>query len=86
MLTVDSTSCIGCQNCVTACIYGGIAIDPVTRRAIKCDLCDGDPACVRACEYHAIEVVEMGTTSLSARRAGLVPALKAYSLQSEEVG
>ncbi|MHA1881790.1 MAG: 4Fe-4S dicluster domain-containing protein [Candidatus Thorarchaeota archaeon] len=54
ILYVDSAVCIGCMNCVSACIYGGIAIDPITLKAIKCDHCDGDPACLKACAYGAI--------------------------------
>ena len=58
ILYVESSVCIGCMNCVTACLYGGIALDPVTRKAIKCDHCDGDPACLKACEYGAISYVK----------------------------
>ncbi len=54
ILYVKSETCVGCGNCVTACVYGGIALDPTTKKAIKCDHCFGDPACVKACEYGAI--------------------------------
>ena len=54
ILYVDSNTCVGCLNCVTACIYGGISMDPKTKKAIKCDHCGGEPKCVPACEYGAI--------------------------------
>ncbi|MDF1537499.1 MAG: 4Fe-4S dicluster domain-containing protein [Candidatus Thorarchaeota archaeon] len=54
ILYVKSDTCIGCGNCVAACVYGGITIDPKTKKAIKCDHCSGDPACAKACEYGAI--------------------------------
>jgi len=57
-LYVDSKTCVGCMNCVTACIYGGITIDPETKKAIKCDHCWEDPRCAQACEYGAISFVE----------------------------
>jgi Fe-S-cluster-containing hydrogenase component 2 len=45
------------MNCVTACIYGGISIDPKTKKAIKCNHCRGEPKCVPACEYGAISYI-----------------------------
>lgn len=57
VLYVNKDVCIGCMTCVTACIYGGIAIDPKTHKASKCDLCWGDPACLKACEYGAISYI-----------------------------
>ncbi|MGQ4912771.1 MAG: 4Fe-4S dicluster domain-containing protein [Candidatus Thorarchaeota archaeon] len=71
ILFVNEQDCIGCANCVTACIYGGIEMDPRTRKAIKCDLCGGDPACVRACEYGAITLVTTDDGGYVARREAL---------------
>ena len=50
IVVVDEEKCTGCQDCVGACPYGIIVMDPVTRKAIKCDLCGGEePACVAIC-------------------------------------
>jgi Fe-S-cluster-containing hydrogenase component 2 len=38
--------------CVTACPFGAITL--VDGYPIKCDLCDGEPACTRLCEPGAI--------------------------------
>ena len=84
VLYVDSEICIGCMNCVTACVYGGIAIDPVTRRAIKCDLCKGDPACAKACQYGAISLSTSEAGGLNQRRRGVVPAFRTLGIQVEE--
>ncbi len=65
VLYVHRDDCIGCMSCVTACVYGGISIDPKTRKAMKCNLCWGTPACVKACEYRAIEYVPTGEAILS---------------------
>jgi anaerobic carbon-monoxide dehydrogenase iron sulfur subunit len=35
-----------------------MGFDPDTGLAYKCDLCDGDPQCVRACERSAITFLE----------------------------
>jgi Fe-S-cluster-containing hydrogenase component 2 len=46
--------CIGCRVCFMACPFGGIGIKPGNGRIFKCELCGGDPECVKACEDEAI--------------------------------
>jgi Fe-S-cluster-containing hydrogenase component 2 len=71
-VTLDYDLCIGCKMCVTACPFGGMGIDPVARRVIKCDLCDGDPACVRFCDPEALQFVPASSVNLWKKRdAGL---------------
>jgi carbon-monoxide dehydrogenase iron sulfur subunit len=72
------------MNCVTACIYGGIAIDPQTKKAIKCDLCGGDPACVKACDYGAISVASLKPEGLLQRRKAISPAFQSAGIQVKE--
>lgn len=49
LISVDDSRCDGCWLCVEACKFGGIYIHPVKNVAIVCDLCGGDPQCVRYC-------------------------------------
>jgi Fe-S-cluster-containing hydrogenase component 2 len=69
ILYVDSNICIGCMNCVTACIYGGITIDSKTKKAIKCNQCEAKPKCIDACEYGAISFVDK-KEGLALRKSG----------------
>jgi len=48
---VDSSKCLGikCSQCAKTCTHGAIIFHPKVKEAIVCDLCDGDPECVKAC-------------------------------------
>jgi carbon-monoxide dehydrogenase iron sulfur subunit len=45
---VDDALCTGCLACVDACPYEAIRVGP-NGEILKCDLCGGDPTCVRYC-------------------------------------
>lgn len=51
---IDRDACIGCRVCMIACPFGAITFDLDRRRPIKCDLCEGDPRCVKFCETRAL--------------------------------
>ena len=51
--------CVGCKLCVIACPFGTVFLNPDTQKAVKCDLCGGDPACARSCPTNAIEYSEV---------------------------
>jgi phenylglyoxylate dehydrogenase beta subunit len=56
VVSLDESRCVSCQLCTLACPYGGITYNPVTHQVMKCDFCDGDPACVTACPRGALEL------------------------------
>jgi len=45
---IDQSRCIQCMECVPACPFDVVFVAP-TGELLKCDLCGGDPACVKAC-------------------------------------
>ena len=56
-MIVDTELCIGCGVCMTACPLGGISLNTGAGYSVKCDLCGGDPLCVKFCGYEAIEYI-----------------------------
>lgn len=60
--------CIGCGICAIKCEYSAITF--LEREVIKCDLCGGDPACVKYCPTEAI-VYKDSTPELEAEREGI---------------
>ncbi|MGQ9582210.1 MAG: 4Fe-4S dicluster domain-containing protein [Thermoplasmatota archaeon] len=57
-VVLDGDRCIGCKQCAVACPFGAIHIHPGTLRVFKCDLCDGDPECVKWCFTGALRFCE----------------------------
>jgi carbon-monoxide dehydrogenase iron sulfur subunit len=60
LVTVDEDKCIGCWTCVLVCPLGAIKPDVEQKKALKCDLCQGEeiPACVANCPNEALVYVE----------------------------
>jgi len=67
-MVVDSDLCIACRMCTTACPLGGIAVDSEAGYSVKCDLCGGDPLCVKVCGYGAIRYLPEDVATLKRRR------------------
>ncbi len=57
IVSKDDT-CIGCKICTLSCVYAGITTNALTQKVMKCELCSGDPACVKACEKSALEFID----------------------------
>ena len=56
VVQIDADQCIGCGLCVQYCPVDMVHLDPDTKKAVKCELCQGDPACVAACPTGALEL------------------------------
>lgn len=59
IVRIDLDICNGCRECEEACPYAAVIMDPERNIAVICDLCGGDPACVKVCTpARAIQYVE----------------------------
>jgi Fe-S-cluster-containing hydrogenase component 2 len=65
-MEVDESLCIGCGVCALSCPFGLIVMG-ISEKAIKCNLCGGDPECVKACTYGALEFASEDTGALEKR-------------------
>lgn len=53
-VVIYEEKCTGCRMCVIACPIEAIYFDVTTKKATKCDLCNGDPVCVKYCPTKAL--------------------------------
>jgi carbon-monoxide dehydrogenase iron sulfur subunit len=58
-LEVDPHRCIGCLSCLFACPFGATFLDQESGKILKCDLCEGDPTCVKVCPTGALTYEEV---------------------------
>ncbi len=68
-VAIDLGRCVGCKTCVYACPYGAMGFDPDRGRAQKCDLCQGEPVCVRFCEPDALDFKDAAAVHYPRTRA-----------------
>ncbi len=60
-VVIQEDVCNGCRNCLAACPFGVIDVNPVTNTAQKCTLCydrirnNLTPACAKACPTASIQ-------------------------------
>jgi len=50
-VVLDEETCTGCEACIDACPYKAIHMDYERGIALKCDLCGGEPQCVKVCRF-----------------------------------
>ena len=51
LIIVNEDACNGCGWCLEVCRFGALAWHPTKSSVITCDLCDGDPECVKFCPF-----------------------------------
>ena len=59
VMHINLADCNGCKRCISACKYGGVEYDYGADKALICDMCDGDPSCVKNCWAGALEIIDI---------------------------
>jgi Fe-S-cluster-containing hydrogenase component 2 len=69
-MVIDYDKCIGCKACMVACPFGCINIIHAKEgtRVAVCDLCSGDPSCVKVCREGALQYIEEEKTPREKRK------------------
>jgi Fe-S-cluster-containing hydrogenase component 2 len=71
VIHVDANRCDGCAWCIEACDFGALSINPETKLAEICDLCqdlEDGPQCVKWCPKEALELTTPDRRAQRARR------------------
>ncbi|MBW2130188.1 MAG: aldehyde:ferredoxin oxidoreductase [Deltaproteobacteria bacterium] len=58
VVRVMEERCVGCGLCTEACVNGVLQLHPREGYPLMCDLCGGDPDCVKKCPTGALTFVE----------------------------
>lgn len=77
-VVINNEKCIGCNLCITACRLGGPSVDIASGKVIMCNLCGGDPQCVKVCSLKALTFTEdfrVGTETRRTKLRKLIDAL-----------
>ena len=67
-LTIDRTKCVGCRMCLMTCYFGAISFDQKKKQSFKCELCGGDPECVKFCRPGALKFVPIEQAALRKKK------------------
>jgi Fe-S-cluster-containing hydrogenase component 2 len=76
VVMVHKDKCVGCNMCTLACPFGCIVVSE--GYAEKCDLCGGDPQCVKVCRAKAIKFEEPHAGVTAKRRTVAERLLSSY--------
>lgn len=60
---IDAGTCNACQACLVVCPVDAVHFNQEKNVAFKCDLCDGDPECVKFCSRGALTLKEIDFAS-----------------------
>ena len=84
-IEIDHELCVMCEDCIAACPFKAIYRDDIDENIIACDLCGGDPNCVKYCETKAIEFLEKDSAAIQKKKKSLQELEKLLKLMQEYI-
>lgn len=69
VIITDEHKCSGCGWCIQACEFGALTLHPDKKTVVACDLCGGDPLCIKYCGPQALELITPDILSGKNRRS-----------------
>ncbi len=63
VVLVDDELCNGCEICLDACPLDALSSDRERNTVFKCDLCGGDPECVKICPREVLILKKVDAAS-----------------------
>jgi len=79
IIKLDEAKCNGCKWCIETCEFGAIALNPVKKTIIVCDLCNGDPKCLSYCPTEALSLKTPEEISQTTRKKTIMPLVSRIS-------
>ncbi|UCG83079.1 MAG: 4Fe-4S dicluster domain-containing protein, partial [Dehalococcoidia bacterium] len=61
VVRLEEEKCIFCFDCVEACPFESMFVHRDYGIPIKCDVCDGDPECIKKCPKEALRLIPEAT-------------------------
>lgn len=58
-IRVDEENCVGCRKCIQECPFAAPSMHPEKEIILICDLCGGNPECIKICPENAIQYLEL---------------------------
>jgi carbon-monoxide dehydrogenase iron sulfur subunit len=81
IVELDEIKCVGCRMCMQACPFGAMGFDSEEGISEKCDLCGGDPQCVKYCFFNALEYKEPEVAMAHKSKVFSEKLLKTYNAE-----
>ena len=86
VVTLDRERCISCYKCIEACPFGANYAHEDCDFPIKCDLCGGDPQCVRHCPKGALRMIPESALGESKRLNNVLSYTQMKEIEFYEKG
>jgi anaerobic carbon-monoxide dehydrogenase iron sulfur subunit len=79
-------NCVSCYKCLEACPFGAIYAHQDCDLPIKCDMCGGDPECVKQCPKGALRLIPEAVLGESKRLNNILSYAQMKEIEFYEKG